>query len=171
MTYSLGAKRCPPARVRSSSAASRRSRSSTYSGTIEPPNTRAKASSTVDSSLRSNRSTRPISPPTSVHARAATRRVSRHCAVSPAWYRSGVPRRHWHNSENRVAAGQGGDLDPVRACVRAGSGLCSGVVCVIGCRGCSGEWRNGRRAGFRCQCPSGRGGSSPPSPTDRQIQM
>ena len=30
----------------------------------------------------------------------------------------------------------------------------------------SGEWRNGRRAGFRCQCPSGRGGSSPPSPTD-----
>src|SRR5690625_3390025 len=29
----------------------------------------------------------------------------------------------------------------------------------------SGEWRNGRRAGFRCQCPSGRGGSSPPSPT------
>ncbi len=31
----------------------------------------------------------------------------------------------------------------------------------------SGEWRNGRRAGFRCQCPSGRGGSSPPpSPTE-----
>jgi hypothetical protein len=30
----------------------------------------------------------------------------------------------------------------------------------------SGEWRNGRRAGFRCQCPSGRGGSSPPSPTN-----
>ncbi len=29
----------------------------------------------------------------------------------------------------------------------------------------SGEWRNGRRAGFRCQCPQGRGGSSPPSPT------
>lgn len=29
----------------------------------------------------------------------------------------------------------------------------------------TGEWRNGRRAGFRCQCPSGRGGSSPPSPT------
>src|ERR1700740_1826325 len=28
-----------------------------------------------------------------------------------------------------------------------------------------GECRNGRRAGFRCQCPSGRGGSSPPSPT------
>ena len=32
----------------------------------------------------------------------------------------------------------------------------------------SGEWRNGRRAGFRCQCPSGRGGSSPPSPTAGQ---
>jgi hypothetical protein len=35
-------------------------------------------------------------------------------------------------------------------------------------RRCSGEWRNGRRAGFRCQCPSGRGGSSPPSPTTRR---
>ena len=31
----------------------------------------------------------------------------------------------------------------------------------------SGEWRNGRRAGFRCQCSKGRGGSSPPSPTGR----
>ena len=37
------------------------------------------------------------------------------------------------------------------------------VVWSIGCF--PGEWRNGRRAGFRCQCPSGRGGSSPPSPT------
>ena len=27
------------------------------------------------------------------------------------------------------------------------------------------EWRNGRRAGFRCQCSQGRGGSSPPSRT------
>lgn len=36
---------------------------------------------------------------------------------------------------------------------------------MIGSLGHSGEWRNGRRAGFRCQCPSGRGGSSPPSPT------
>ena len=35
-------------------------------------------------------------------------------------------------------------------------------------RRCSGEWRNGRRAGFRCQCPSGRGGSSPPSTTTRR---
>ena len=24
------------------------------------------------------------------------------------------------------------------------------------------KWRNGRRAGFRCQCPKGRGGSNPP---------
>ena len=30
----------------------------------------------------------------------------------------------------------------------------------------SGEWRNGRRAGFRCQYSKGCGGSSPPSPTD-----
>jgi hypothetical protein len=37
---------------------------------------------------------------------------------------------------------------------------------VVWSTGCfPGEWRNGRRAGFRCQCPSGRGGSSPPSPT------
>src|SRR4051812_49799549 len=43
--------------------------------------------------------------------------------------------------------------------------LGSGVPRVIGSPGCWGEWRNGRRAGFRCQCPSGRGGSSPPSPT------
>jgi hypothetical protein len=27
------------------------------------------------------------------------------------------------------------------------------------------EWRNGRRAGFRFQCPQGRGGSTPPSRT------
>ena len=27
------------------------------------------------------------------------------------------------------------------------------------------EWRNGRRAGFRCQCPQGRGGSTPLSRT------
>ncbi len=30
------------------------------------------------------------------------------------------------------------------------------------------EWRNGRRAGFRCQCPKGRGGSNPPSRTRRR---
>src|ERR1035437_9533868 len=30
------------------------------------------------------------------------------------------------------------------------------------------EWRNGRRAGFRCQCPKGRGGSNPPSRTHEQ---
>lgn len=30
----------------------------------------------------------------------------------------------------------------------------------------AGKWRNGRRAGFRCQCPKGRGGSSPPLPTE-----
>lgn len=40
-----------------------------------------------------------------------------------------------------------------------------GPTKVIWSSGRLGEWRNGRRAGFRCQCPSGRGGSSPPSPT------
>ena len=29
------------------------------------------------------------------------------------------------------------------------------------------EWRNGRRAGFRCRCPKGRGGSNPPSRTTK----
>jgi hypothetical protein len=32
------------------------------------------------------------------------------------------------------------------------------------------EWRNGRRAGFRCQCPKGRGGSNPPSRTQRRAR-
>ena len=48
---------------------------------------------------------------------------------------------------------------------RARVRLESGLLSVIRSGGCPGEWRNGRRAGFRCQCPSGRGGSSPPSPT------
>ena len=30
------------------------------------------------------------------------------------------------------------------------------------------EWRNGRRASFRCWCPKGRGGSSPPSRTTQR---
>jgi hypothetical protein len=30
------------------------------------------------------------------------------------------------------------------------------------------EWRNGRRASFRCWCPKGRGGSSPPSRTTKR---
>ena len=32
------------------------------------------------------------------------------------------------------------------------------------------EWRNGRRAGFRCQCPKGRGGSNPPSRTQFELK-
>ena len=32
------------------------------------------------------------------------------------------------------------------------------------------EWRNGRRASFRCWCPKGRGGSSPPSRTRNPLQ-
>ncbi len=31
------------------------------------------------------------------------------------------------------------------------------------------EWRNGRRASFRCWCPQGRGGSSPPSRTKKPL--
>ena len=33
------------------------------------------------------------------------------------------------------------------------------------------EWRNGRRASFRCWCPKGRGGSSPPSRTADRAQV
>src|SRR5215213_1553738 len=68
--------------------------------------------------------------------------------------------RDQQNSENRRAAG-GGAFGP--RSVRLGIGS----PCLISSPGCWGEWRNGRRAGFRCQCPSGRGGSSPPSPTNR----
>ena len=41
------------------------------------------------------------------------------------------------------------------------------VIISCGCRetGSMREWRNGRRAGFRCQCPQGRGGSTPLSRT------
>ena len=65
-------------------------------------------------------------------------------------------------------AGQRSDRGQLAACRQASApdrhGWGAGC-CVIGSPGCWGEWRNGRRAGFRCQCPSGRGGSSPPSPT------
>ena len=39
---------------------------------------------------------------------------------------------------------------------------------LLGCDLHSGEWRNGRRAGFRCQYSKGCGGSSPPSPTSQR---
>jgi hypothetical protein len=91
------------------------------------------------------------------------------CCVTPAWYRDNETPRHRGNSENRIRAGQS------RVAAIAGGGnsrsspprrlghTATRVVWSIGCF--PGEWRNGRRAGFRCQCPSGRGGSSPPSPT------
>ncbi len=59
MMYSLGAKRRFPGSARTPSRASRRKRVSTSCGTIEPPNTRANALSTVASSLRSIRATSP----------------------------------------------------------------------------------------------------------------
>ncbi len=143
---------------------------STSCGTILPPNTRANASPTVDSSLRSKRSTRPISPPASLvvggcSARTPAQPACRLAQPLVAWYRPSPGQREQWNCENWIAAGQ-----------RCMCGWCSrypvGIAavgergaCVIGSPGCWGEWRNGRRAGFRCQCPSGRGGSSPPSPT------
>src|SRR5579875_428033 len=94
-------------------------------------------------------------------------RPSTHLLTKP-WYRPTAPVRHLENCENRIIAGQ---------IMSAGTGSALGATAVHGQRlgrepirvvvstGCSGEWRNGRRAGFRCQCPSGRGGSNPPSPT------
>ena len=55
-----------------------------------------------------------------------------------------------------------GPLTPPRAqAIR----FLGGRMCMLMFTGHPGGWRNGRRAGFRCQCPSGRGGSSPPPPT------
>jgi hypothetical protein len=91
------------------------------------------------------------------------------CRFTPLWYRDTATLRHRGNSENRIRAAQShvaavagrenGRPSPPR---RLGHTAIR-VVWSIGCF--PGEWRNGRRAGFRCQCPSGRGGSSPPSPT------
>ena len=39
------------------------------------------------------------------------------------------------------------------------------LLFAVGSQGPTREWRNGRRAGFRCQCPLGRGGSTPLSRT------
>ena len=41
-------------------------------------------------------------------------------------------------------------------------------TCMVKCS-LLGEWRNGRRAGFRCQYSKGCGGSSPPSPTVKPL--
>src|SRR6476660_1300684 len=86
---------------------------STSWGTIEPPNTRAKASPTVDSSLRSNRLTRPMSPPASLFVVVACasgdpRRVSSVGSSQYAWYRPGPTPWEQQNSENRITAGQRG---------------------------------------------------------------
>lgn len=91
------------------------------------------------------------------------------CWFTPAWYRHIATARHCRNSENWVPAAQGCACGEGRApngiqarCGGSGIGPLQwyGPSVVF-----PGEWRNGRRAGFRCQCPSGRGGSSPPSPT------
>src|SRR5829696_4463843 len=163
-----------PSTSRVPASASRRSIASTSCGTIAPPKTRAKASPTVDSSLRSMRSTRPISPPASLLLSVGpAHALVRHRLAWPHGYLHGIgpAQRCGTNGILRIrsthvsslilmssAAAGGGQGLPVRLRGRAPR--------VIGSPGCWGEWRNGRRAGFRCQCPSGRGGSSPPSPTN-----
>ena len=47
-----------------------------------------------------------------------------------------------------------------------GSPLNVVLVFSLGSQGPLRAWRNGRRAGFRCQCPQGRGGSTPLARTD-----
>ncbi len=53
----------------------------------------------------------------------------------------------------------------IRSYLRLLTGHRSCPWCLVVLPGCSGEWRNGRRARFRSVCPKGRGGSTPPSPT------
>jgi hypothetical protein len=92
------------------------------------------------------------------------------CRITQSWYRDRAMLRHREKSENCIRAGQPGPgvrrsgtgraPTPLGA-VRANSHYSDMFLRLFS----PGEWRNGRRAGFRCQCPSGRGGSSPPSPT------
>ncbi len=172
MMYSLGAKRRFPWSDRTPSAASRRSSASTSCGTIDPPNIRANASPTVTSSLALDALNQPLlathfsalaslCPSIAVGARQTTRpRV----VSTTAWYRDTVTLRHRENSENRIGASEGSGR--VVGSPRGPESVGARATTVIwSIRLLSGEWRNGRRAGFRCQCPSGRGGSSPPSPT------
>src|SRR3954469_13330554 len=104
-----------PRTSRVPASASRRSIASTSCGTIDPPKTRAKASPTVDSSLRSKRSTRPISPPALLVVVVVCADGSARPRV--AWphgllacYRPSAAMRDQQNSENRVEAGQRRDL-------------------------------------------------------------
>src|ERR1700757_1505827 len=92
------------------------------------------------------------------------------CPITHAWYRDAAALRQRENSENRIEAGQRGlrtrsSLSLWLPGPQGGGG--SRLLQWYGPSVVSpGEWGDGRRAGFRCQCPSGRGGSSPPSPTD-----
>ena len=54
--------------------------------------------------------------------------------------------------------GYGVPTQRVARFVTAGESM---LVFHLGSQGPMRAWRNGRRAGFRCQCPQGRGGSSP----------
>ncbi len=174
--YSLGAKRRFPCSFWTPSRASRHNRASTSCGTMGPPNTRANALSTVASSLRSIRATSPRwllmfyrSPALALRYCRCAANESPGCWFTPAWYRDSTTPRHFRNRENRIhavqgrARGVGHNGRRATAPLRRFGNRAITVVWSIGCF--PGEWRNGRRAGFRCQCPSGRGGSSPPSPT------
>ena len=71
--------------------------------------------------------------------------------------RVGGPRRRRTGGGRRRSPGASGS----RRGPRFGDTGTHAAHCLLVTR----EWRNGRRAGFRCQCPKGRGGSNPPSRT------
>lgn len=93
------------------------------------------------------------------------------CWFTPAWYRDSTTPRHFRNRENRIhavqrrARGVGHNGRRATAPLRRFGNRAITVVWSIGCF--PGEWRNGRRAGFRCQCPSGRGVQVPFAHTER----
>src|SRR5919204_1114217 len=127
----------PPATSCAPESASRRSIASTSCGTIDPPKTLANASPTVDSSLRSMRSTRPISPPALLvvvlrsRSRGPVPRVAWPLSLL-AWYRPRPAVRDQQNSENQVGAGQLYDL-------AGGSGGRKGFAAVGGRGGAAGR--------------------------------
>lgn len=66
------------------------------------------------------------------------------CRVNQSWYRDSVSERK-------------GPATPTEPAGAPGSGWGLRLLQWYGPPVVAGEWRNGRRAGFRCQCPSGRG--------------
>ena len=138
------------------SSISRRRALASSTGLTSLRNTLANALLTTRSTPFSNLSRTPMPPP-SVHSAgwAAPRQGAvGYCRPYDALStRRNVGRDALPSPVHRIRPN-----DVMRAIVQD---LIPAVVMFCGTR----EWRNGRRAGFRCRCPQGRGGSSPPSRT------